>query len=462
MNRIWPSFGLCLLLGGCVGPTDSLWNDSTYPALHDRISENDSRLSAPSPDEPGWAASGVQALGELSLDDAIRIAIAKSPRLRGAGFRVDAASGRVTQAGLYPNPTFAFDAEALAAESGGGGETIYRLEQEIVLGGKIRRTRGVAEVDRLSAQAILASEEFAVASRVTHVYFAAVASDERFARRRDLAVMAEQLLQAASARVEAGAATEADRLRAEVVVQRARLEEETARFDKDAARRALGLALDLKVEIDLPLTSSAEVLPRLPSRDEIEAAALASNSRVVIAHIGVERSRRSYLLTEAEAVPNLVASIGPRYSDSDGETTLDVGLGIEIPLFDRNQGEIQAAVADRFAAAARLQNVRLELLVQVSEAWAAYEASRLTAIRYREELLPIADRTLELTRQAYERGKADYLRLLDAQQVVAESRIAYVDSLQTLHETAATLRELAQIDASWRSPRDGAVEEISQ
>ena len=64
----------------------------------------------------------------------------------------------------------------------------------------------------------------------------------------------------------------------------------------------------------------------------------------------------------------------------------------------------------------------------------------------------MADRSLDLTRQAYERGKADYLRLLDAQQVVVESRIAYVDAQQKLQEAAALLRELAQIDASWRWP----------
>ncbi|MCA9307398.1 MAG: TolC family protein, partial [Phycisphaerales bacterium] len=68
---------------------------------------------------------------------------------------------------------------------------------------------------------------------------------------------------------------------------------------------------------------------------------------------------------------------------------------------------------------------------------------------------PKAERTLDLTRQAYERGKADYLRLLDAQQVVVESRIAYVDALQRLQEAAALLRELTQHNAPWREPRDG-------
>jgi outer membrane protein TolC len=68
--------------------------------------------------------------------------------------------------------------------------------------------------------------------------------------------------------------------------------------------------------------------------------------------------------------------------------------------------------------------------------------------------MPKAERTLELIETAYERGQADYLRLLDAQQVVVESRVSYVDALRRLHEAAALLRELAQSDAPWREARE--------
>ena len=374
---------------------------------------------------------------------------------------MDAATGRVTQAGLYPNPAFAIDAEGLGSDAGGGGETVYRVEQEIPLGGKLRRARGVAEADRWSAQAELVAEEFAVASQVTRAYFGVVAAEERAARRQDLVELADQLLGAATARVDAGAATEVDRLRAEIATEQARLALDAAVLERDAARRALALAMGVEGPVTLPLTSAPDVLPDLPDREEFVAAVLATNSRAAMAQIAVERARRAHALARAEAVPNLVASIGPRYSDPENETTLDIGLGIDIPLFDRNQGGIEAAIAERLAAAAGLQGVQRELLAEVSEAWSAYEASRLAAARYREHLRPMADRSLDLTRQAYERGKADYLRLLDAQQVVVESRIAYVDAQQKLQEAAALLRELAQIDASWRSPRERGVEEIS-
>jgi cobalt-zinc-cadmium efflux system outer membrane protein len=447
----------CLLGAGCAGPMDRPWDDAVYQSLRDRYADSDERIAAtPTPDaqldEP---AASFAALDALSVDDAVRIAIANTPSLRRAGYQVDVAAGRVIQAGLYPNPQFEFFAESLGAEAGKGGETNYLLSQELVLGGKLDRARDVAQADELAAKAAFVAEEFAVASRVTKSYFAAVAAQERLGSRRQLIDLSQQLLDAANAQVDAGAATEPDRLRAEVVQAQAEIDLESARLDAHAALRSLASAIGIDGTVEIPLTDTPRSLPHFPSQEAVVAAALAANSRVSLARIAIERARSVYELAKAEAVPNLVASAGPRYSDPESETTLDLGVGMEIPLFDRNQGNIRAAMADRLSSAAQLREVQLQLIAEVSEAWAAYESARIATTRYQETLLPKAQRTLDLTRQAYERGSADYLRLLDAQQVVIESKIAYVDALYRLQAAAALLRELAQTDAPWRDSSTG-------
>ncbi|GAB4383907.1 MAG: TolC family protein [Phycisphaerales bacterium] len=387
----------------------------------------------------------------LSLDEAIRLAIRTRPSLRRAGYQVDAAAGHVVQAGLYPNPSFVFDGEGLGSAAGAGGETAYRVEQEIVLGGKLHKARKVAEADLLAAQADVVAEEFAVASRVTRAYVAAVAAEERLESRRALLELADEVLWAARAQVEVGVATEPDRLRAEVVREQAQAEFESAGRQRDAALRGLAAEIGLEGTLNVPLTSRLQDLPSLPGRETMLAAALEANGRIIKARLAVERARRAHALAEAEAMPSLVASFGPRVSDVEHETTIDVGLTLEVPLFDRKQGMIRAALADRMSSAEALREVQLQLLAAVTEAYAAYESARIAADAFGERLIPKAERTLELTRQAYERGKADYLRVLDAQQVVVASRLAYIDALVRLHEAAALLRELAQTDAPWRN-----------
>lgn len=454
-RRRWPVIGLCsAVCGGCAGPVDRPWENSTYESVQERYREPDWHLASAPEGVVDWPASGIGSIEELSVDDAVRIAIANSPSLRGAGYRVDVASGRVTQAGAYPNPAFVFEAESLGSDDGTWGETIYKLEQEFVLGGKIRRARGVAEADELAAQVAFVAEEFAVASRVTRAYFSCVAAEERLSGLEEIAEVASRVMAAAATRVDAGAATEPDRLRAEVMNEQAMIELESARLDAAAARQSLASAMGLDGTIEMELSTRADELPHLGDRDEFLARVLEANSRVTLAQVALERARRGHELARAESVPNLVASIGPRYSDPNNETTLDFGLGIEIPLFDRNQGGIKAALADRLSAAAALRSVQLELLAEAAQAWSAYEGALIRATRYRALLMPKAERTLELIETAYERGQADYLRLLDAQQVVVESRVSYVDALRRLHEAAALLRELAQSDAPWREARE--------
>lgn len=448
----------CLLAGGCAGPLDVAW-ERHAPVAPKRLDTGRGvglvLKDAQAPAEPS-AAHPLDGLDALSLDEAIRVAIRNAPAMRRAGLRVDAASGRVKQAGLYPNPSFVVDAEGLGGGGGAsGGETVYRIEQEIVLGGKLRKGVRVAEAERRIAEAGVIGAEFEIASRVMRAYAGALGARERLENRGELLELAERVLSGVTTRVNAGAATEAERLRAEVAWERAQLDHDAARIAYASSLAELGAAMGLDGALELPLSGELRRLPEIEDRESLLAAALELNARVARSREAQERAQRAYELARSAAVPNLVASVGPRYSDAEDETTIDAGIGVEIPLFDRNQGGIQEALAERLSSSAALREVRLELAAEVARAYAAYEAAEISARRYRDRLLPKAERTLELTRQAYERGKADALRLLDAQQVVVESRIAYVDALQRLHESVALLRELAQDEAPWREPAPG-------
>jgi outer membrane protein, heavy metal efflux system len=450
---IFSGIGLTLI-SGCAGPLDQRWDEPTYRAIQSRYTEHDKEIAGLDGQEHSYPSFGLDTLDVLSVEDAIRIAIEHSPELRSAGYSVDAASGRVLQAGLYPNPTFSFGGESLGANAGNAGETNYIFEQEIVLGGKLKKARAVAESDRLAARAEFVAQEFSVASRVSRAYYASVSANERLAKREELSALASQLLEAASSRVEAGSASLPDQLRAEVVFEQAQIELDAARFDAKAAMQSLSSAIGIEGEIELPLISSVNQLPELPSHEELLAATLDANSRISLARIAIIRAKQAHKLAQSQSTPNIVLSVGPRYSDIDSESTVDAGVSFRIPLFDRNQGEIKATLAERLSASSQLRAVQLDLLAEVSQAWSAYQSAYAAAGRYQNQLLPKAEKTLDMTRQMYQSQKTNYLRLLDAQQVVVESRIAYVNTLQRLHEAASLLNELSQTNAPWRNPRD--------
>jgi cobalt-zinc-cadmium efflux system outer membrane protein len=464
MSRVHPcAAGLCagaaILLSGCAAPLVDAWNDPLYRLV---IDEPEGAAPAPAASADAPAAPAAEQPGRLTIADAVRIGITSHPELRRAGYGVRAAGGREAQAGRYPNPSIGFEIEALGSDAGRGGETTLLFEQEFPTAGKRRKARDVAEADRLIEQAAFRATAFEVATRVRIVFVRALAAERRLEAFESLATLADEVLAAAEARVAAGAATETDRLRAQVVQEQARLDAATARADADAARRALAAAMGLETTLESDLAGDLASPPVLPDQEETVALALDRNAEIERARFAIERAIRAHMLAKSQATPNIVAGIGPRYSDPDNETTLDVGVGIEIPLFDRNRGEIAARMAERIGAGAALSATRLRLIEAVAEAWASYRTARLSADAYGGSLLPKAERTLDLTEQAYRAGKADYLRLLDAQQTLVRSRVAHLDALAALHEAAATLEGLTQHTTPWADALGPNTSEVTE
>jgi len=442
--------GAALLLGACMRSSTVLWDDPLYRRVVEEPSEVAWTEREQSDAQQPNATANVLSLTEpLTIDSAVRIGLLNHPELRRAGFGVQAAAGRETQSGLLPNPSVGLEIEALGSEFGNGGETTLLVEQEILTAGKRRRARAVAEADRLAEQAAFRATAFDVATRIRIAFIAASAAERRFEEFNSLLAVAEELLAAANARVDAGAATEPDRLRAQVVREQARIDTQAARNALEAARRSLTAAMGVDETIDVPLVADLNSLPSLPTEEEVLALAIAGNAQMEQARIAIERASRAHALAKAEATPNLFAAIGPRYSDLDNETTLDVGVGVEIPLFDRNQGEIAARMAERVGAGAAFGAVRLRLVEAIANEWASYQTARMNVEAYAASLLPTAEQTLALTRDAYRAGKSDYLRVLDAQQTVVRARIAYVDALESLHEATATLEGFMQRAPLW-------------
>ena len=440
--------GLLAALTGCAPQAGRVWDDPLYTRLIDNYQEIDLHV-APGDANDRRVPRAQRPLPEteaLSLGDAIAIAVANHPRLRAAAYVVRAAQGREVQARLGPNPGFGVEAEALGASEGKGGETAYVLRQEFITAGKLDKAGRVAHADQLVSRAAFNATKHELIGEVKQAFYAVLAAERRVAARRELADLGAQLLQAAEARVDAGAAIEPDRLRAQVAHEQARLALRTADADLQAARGTLAVAMGLDAPLAIPLAGDLESFLAYPSKDEVLQRVLAWNSRLQAARHSRERARRAHELAKAEAWPNVTAFAGPRFSDIDGESTLDAGVELEIPLINRNQGAIAAALAERLRAGAILGQTQLELIEATSQAWIAYDTARVAAETYREVLLPMARRTLQLTEQAYRSGKFDYLRLLDAQQVFVETNVIYLDAVLAVQQAAAALESLMQIE----------------
>ena len=119
--------------------------------------------------------------------------------------------------------------------------------------------------------------------------------------------------------------------------------------------------------------------------------------------------------------------------------TVTVGASLPVPIFYRQQGEVQRAEADLRTQAVQREKAAAQLASEVVTAYGAFAASRKLVDRMRGGLLERAQRARDLTRIQYEKGAARLFELLDAQRAFAQVRAEY---LQDLHDLWLNLFKL--------------------
>ncbi len=117
-------------------------------------------------------------------------------------------------------------------------------------------------------------------------------------------------------------------------------------------------------------------------------------------------------------------------------------LTVPLPLWDRNQGAIREARNQITAAERELNQVELDLQNRLAPVYEQYANSLEQVRRFDTSILPKAEETLSLTRDAYRQGELSFINLLTVQRTNAQSRIAYLDALESLRVAEAQMEGL--------------------
>lgn len=408
-----------------------------YPAPGAR-QPGDERLPTLEPELVAPRGPGVWDLEALS-----DLALARNPAIREAWAHVRSARGEAVQAGLYPNPTLNGSSPQLA-----GSDTQYNgfVTQEFVTGGKLRLSRAAAMRAVQQAELQYARRRYDVLTAVRAQFYSAAAAQQRYEVLNSLVAVAHASRESAERLERIGEGARTDSLSLRIEEDRARLALENGETLLQASHQQLAAVVGVP---DLAITAvNADLIAPLPDF-EYEALRLGVTSRNALAQVArLEISRSRVLLERAavEPIPNVVAMGGYQRQVGDAPV-LDQGLfqvTLPVPLFNRNQGNIAAAQANVTAAAQQYGRVQNELSLRVAEWLAAYRAASQQVERYESDILPRADELLRLAQQGYTAGQFDFLRLLQAQRTLLETRLAYVNAQENRWNSAAQIAGLLQ------------------
>jgi cobalt-zinc-cadmium efflux system outer membrane protein len=363
------------------------------------------------------------------------------PAIGEAAGKVRAARGQAIQAGLYPNPVFGYMGTEIGNEGSGGQQGGF-LEQEYVTAGKLDYAQQAAcwEVRRTEQE--LARVQLAILTEVRVRYYETIIAQRAIKVVSDLKTNAEDGLKLTEDRKAAQEVSEVDVLQSRFEAEGARLLATQTETELVGARRRLEAALGGVALAEVPITDD-EIDEQAPLIWEQAWLRVQSSSpQLAAAQVDIERTRWELRRQIAGRIPNITIQGAVQDDHATGDTVAGVQIGMPLPIYNCNEGNIEAARGELAAAQRAVGRLEAELQAKLAVVFREYQTALQQSDRYRERMLPDADKALQLVRLAYGSGEVDYLRMLSAQQNYGRAHLQYLKTLEIVWTRRAQIEGL--------------------
>ena len=310
--------------------------------------------------------------------------------------------------------------------------------------GKLRAQAEAATAESRAKYFNFESAVLQIAYAVKQSYYQLWFLDKKIAVDREMLQLLSQLERIARAQNETGQATLQDVYRAQIEADRLKTEIvnlEDSRHSLEAQfKAALGLTRD-QPDPPQPVRFEATTLDLSP--EQILDTAFARNPQLKAMEAEVRQAQASLDLARKSKLPDV--TIGSSVDVKASPWLFWPQATVTLPIWrDKVAAEIAAAQAGKRAAQARLTAGQIKLTVDFAEKSYAYREINRNLDLLREQLIPKAQRSLEIARSAYLSGKTDFFNLIDAERSLLEFRLSEIDA-RTQREL--TLSELSLLIA---------------
>ncbi len=380
----------------------------------------------------------------LTLPAALERALQRSPELTAYAEETRARAAEISQAARFINPELAVEVANVAGSGPFSGfaaaETTLQLSQQIELGGKRQLRRSMAEVEHDRAVRALEMVRIDVQARIARNFWLLLGAQEHLKLADEQMALAAATLAIVEEKIAAGRAPSVEKYRFQSALAEAVLVREKATLALSIARQTLAADLGQEAAALGAVIGNLTLLPPQPTLAEIEAQ-LGQSPEIARRRLESEAHRRALALARADRIVDPTIGLGLRnFNDSD-DNALIFALSLPLPLFDRNQGNVQAASHRLEAAQAQEASGLFQSRAGLYERWQSFSASTAEAQALREQLIPTVQQTFEAASYGYQSGKFGVLEVQDAQRSLVEVRARYLDVLIAAQLAAVELQQ---------------------
>jgi outer membrane protein TolC len=414
--------------------------------------------------DPGSAADTRKLLARpLDADAAVRVAMLDNRELRASLRELGIERGQLRQAGFLPNPTV--EAELVPERD---TKLELRVEYNITRALLAPMRAGAAGAVLDAARYRTAGELLALGYRVRAAFYGLQAANQRLA-------LAQQTLDAWAASRDAAVALQAagninelELAKQEAAYQRQRVSVAMLELDASSARERLQRLLGAQgADASWQITPAFPALPAAPSIPaQLETKALRASLQLKETAQRLESlARRAGYTRTAGWIPDVLVDVhglqgsdDPAATKKEREWKLGAGVQLEVPLFDRGQGNASALDAELDGLLERYYGMALAIRSTAREAASQLESAHARALQYRDTIIPAQQRVTQQTLLQYNAMQIGVFDLLQARRDELEVRLEYMDALRQYWSAAAALDALL---AGGRLPSDDGREASS-
>jgi outer membrane protein, heavy metal efflux system len=444
-------FRVSLLLT-CFMLSQLLWGQATIP-LSSTAAEPKQAAPQATPSAPASAASAPQsgrpAATQITLEQAISMALANSPAIKAARTQIQQSQAQEITANLRPNPTLNWDSQFIPVFSPGdfSSDTLNNLQQfDIGVGylferGHKRQNRLQAARDQTAVTAAQVADTertlvFNVAQQFINVLLANSTlqfADENLRSFQDTVNISEQ-------RYRAGDISEGDFLKIKLQLLQFQTDVSSARVAKV---QALGSLRQLVGYASLPhaydVVGELDYQPLTAALSDLQAKALAERPDLQAAKKGVKAANSQISLAKADAKVDFSASAS--YSHVSGASSTSLFFNVPLPFFNRNQGEIARTKFALTQAELTARAAEDTVLTDVTNAYESASSNQDVVKLYLSGYLKQAQDSRDISQYAYKGGAATLLDFLDAERSYRSTQLAYRQAVAAYMLSLEQLRQ---------------------
>jgi outer membrane protein, heavy metal efflux system len=395
------------------------------------------------------AAQQPPPVSKIDLDQAIKLALAHNHALKAAQTQIQQSQAEEITAAIRPNPVFTYDDlfVPIFSPSQLNSSTINNIT-EFDVGASYTFERGHKRRARMQAardvtaqtRSLVGDNERTLTFNVAQQFVGVLLAKSTLAFAQQDLDSFQQTVGLSETRYKAGAISEGDLLKIKLQMLQFQTDVSAAQLQLVQALASLRELLGYDaVPANYDVIGDLSYIPLKVNKEDLQLMALKQRPDYIAAQQGVTAAGSQYLLAKANGKRDITTTLD--YTHVSALNTASFIFNMEIPIFDRNQGEIArthyAITQSQETKAAAEETV----MTDVETAYETAETGQRVVDLYQSGYLKQSQESRDISEYAYKRGAASLLDYLDAERSYRSTELAYRQSLATYMLAMEQLKE---------------------